>query len=100
MGYNMKISIDEIQKITLLLLSKLKESKGNEIEINSDFYWDIDDNELYNPYEEPKDITLGQLSDDLEEIQRLINSDDAFAYDLRRLSNILKVLSIENLSAF
>jgi len=100
MDSNMKINIDEIQKITSLLLSKLKESKGNEIEIGNDFYWDISDYELYNPYEEPKNITLGQLSDDLEEIQRLIKSDDAIMYDLKRLSGILKVLSIENQAAF
>lgn len=96
----MKISIDEIQKITSLLLSRLKESRGNEIEITNDYYWDISDEELYNPYEEPKNITLGQLSDDIEEIQRLINSDDAIMYDLKRLSVIFKAISIENQTAF
>lgn len=96
----MKISIDEIQKITSLLLSRLKESRGNEIEITNDYYWDISDEELYNPYEEPKNITLGQLSYDIEEIQRLINSDDAIMYDLKRLSVIFKAISIENQTAF
>jgi hypothetical protein len=96
----MKVNIDEIQKIISLLLSKLKESKGNEIEISNDYYWDISQDELYSPYEEPKNVTLGQLSDDLEEVQRLIKSDDAIMYDLKRLSNILKVLSIENQTAF
>jgi hypothetical protein len=96
----MKVNIDEIQKITSLLLSKLKESKGSEIEISNDYYWDISQDELYSPYEEPKNITLGQLSDDLEEVQRLAKSDDAIMYDLKRLSNILKVLSIENQTAF
>ncbi len=96
----MKVSIDEIQKITTLLLSKLKESKGNEIEFNNDYYWDISENELYNPYEEPKNITLGQLSDDLDEVQRLNKFDDAIVYDLKRISGILKALSIENPTAF
>lgn len=96
----MKISIDEIQKITSLLLSRLKESRGNEIDITNDYYWDISDEELYNPYEEPKNITLGQLSDDIEEIQRLIKSDDAIMYDLKRLSVIFKAISIENQTAF
>lgn len=96
----MKVKIDEIQKIISLLLSKLKESKGNEIEISNDYYWDISQDELYNPYEEPKNFTLGQLSDDFEEVQRLAKSDDAIIHDLKRLSNILKVLSIENPTAF
>jgi hypothetical protein len=100
MDNNMKVNIDDIEKITSLLLSKLKESKGNEIEINNDFYWDISEDQLYSPYEEPKNITLGQLSDDLEEVQRLAKSDDAIIYDLKRVSQILKVLSIENPTAF
>lgn len=100
MENKIRISIDEIQNITCLLLSKLKESKGNEIEIDNEYYWDISEEELYCPYEEPKDITLGQISDDLIEIQRLNNFDSAIVYDLKRLSNILKVLSIENQTAF
>lgn len=100
MDSNMKVNIDEIQKITSLLLLKLKEIKGNDIEIRNDYYWDISDEELYRLYESPKNITLGQLSDDLEELQRLNRSDDAIIYDLRRLSGIFKVLSIENPTAF
>ena len=96
----MKASIDEIEKITLILLSKLRESKGNLIEVNHDFYWDISVNELYNPYEEPKNITLGQLSDDLNEIQRLTKSDDATPYDLKRLASIINALGVENLAVF
>jgi hypothetical protein len=96
----MKVNIKEIEIVALLLLSKLRESKGNEIELTNDYYWDISIEELYNPYEEPSNITLGQLSDDIEEIQRLNKSDDAIAYDLKRLAAILKALSIENQTAF
>ena len=97
----MKVNVNELKKITYLLLSKLKESKGDEIELSNDFYWEISDEELYNPYEEPKSITLGQLSHDLIEIQRLSKSDDdAIVYDLKRLSSIFKALSIENPTVF
>jgi hypothetical protein len=96
----MKVNIEEIEKVVLLLLLKLRESKGNEIELNNDFYWEISDEELYNPYSEPKNITLGQLTNDLDEIQRLNKFDDAIVYDLKRISSILKVLSIENQTAF
>lgn len=96
----MKVNIDELEKITLLLLSKLRESIGNSVELNNDFYWDISADELYNPYNEPKSITLGQLIDDLEEIIRLRKSDDAIPYDLKRLASILKALSLEHQTSF
>jgi len=97
----MTIKIDELQKIIILLLSKLKDSKGNEVEIDSDFYWDISMNEIYNPYQDPKNITLGQLSSDLEEIYRLVEKkEDAIPYDLKRIAAIIKAISIENQTSF
>ena len=96
----MRINIDKLQWITSFLLLKLKEEKGNEIELQNDFYWDISEKELYNPYENPQNISLGQLSDDLHEVNRLLKSDDAITYDLKRISNIIKALSIENPMAF
>lgn len=97
----MLININEIERITSLLLSKFREIKGDEVELNNDYYWDISDDELYNPYEIPKNITLGQLSFDLESIQRLkITNSDAISYDLIKVASILKALSIENSTAF
>ncbi len=97
----MKVKIDEIQEIVTRLLSNLKEQKGNEIELENDFYWDISSDEVYKPYDDPKTISLGQLSDDLTEIDRLFKSkDEAIPYDLKRIAEILKALSIENPVAF
>lgn len=96
----MRIKIDELQSITIHLLSKLKESIGNEMELNSDYFWEISNDELYDPYKEPKDFSLGQLSHNLEELKRLSKSDDAISYDLKRLSDILKAVSIEHPTAF
>lgn len=97
----MKVNIDELQQITSYLLSRLKEQKGNVIELENDFYWDISSEELYKPYDDPQNILLGQLSDDLTEVNRLSKSKDvAIPYDLKRIAEILKALSIENSVAF
>lgn len=90
-----KVKINEIQEITNLIFEKLKASKGNEIEINYDFYWDIDSEEIYDPYKEPSNLTLGQLSDEIMEIQNSIKTKDLIYYDLKRISAILRVLSIQ-----
>ncbi len=96
----MEINIDELIKITTLLLLKLKESKGNKFEMEHDYYWHISEEEIYDPYKVPKVECLGQISDELQEISRLLKSDDAIPHDLMRVSEILKCLSIENPIAF
>ncbi len=95
----MRININELNDAINLLIIKLKESKGNTIEMRHDFYWDISSKEIYNPYEMPKDISIGQLSDDLNEILDMKNR-GAVPYDLKRIANILIALSIENPVAF
>lgn len=77
----MKVNIFEIEKVISILLEKLRRTKGNEIELKNDFYWDI-------------------ASDDLEELKRLNNTDGEISYDLKIISSILTALSIENPTAF
>jgi hypothetical protein len=96
----MQVDLNEVEKIALLLISKLKESKGEVVDLENDFYWDIPKEEIYNPYKAPKELTLGQLSDDLAELQRDSIEIDATPYDLKRLSEILKAISTEYSIAF
>jgi hypothetical protein len=96
----MKINISEIQNITTILLTKLSVSKGNEIELENDFYWDISTTEIFNPYAPPKDISLGQLSDDIDAIKSGLKEDSVIPYDIKRLGYILIALSAENSTAF
>ena len=96
----MKINVSEIESITIRLLDMLKQSKGELLEFSNDYYWDILDNELFNPYKDPTNITLGQLSDELTELDKVKNLNNATIYDLKRLGIIFRALSYENPTAF
>lgn len=96
----MIVNIKDLEKVIFILLSKLKEVKGNEIELKNDYYWEIVSDELFNPYEEPTNITLGQLTDDLERMKKLLDNNNPVVYDLKLISIIFKALSIENETAF
>lgn len=91
----MAINIEELKQITLRVLSEIQSCRGNEIELVEDYYWDIPRAARYNPYEEPKQLSLGQLSFDEEEVKRLLRTDDAVAYDLKRIAAIFYALSID-----
>ena len=92
----MTIKIKNLELITLYLFSKLKKNIGDEIEIKTDYYWDIHDDSIFNPYEEPEELTLGQLSDDIEELEKYHIKDMATSYDMKRLSSIFRALSKES----
>ena len=68
--------------------------------MKNDYYWHISQEEIYNSSQDLTDLTLGQLSDDLTEIKRVLIDDCIIPYDLQKVSEILKALSIENEIAF
>jgi hypothetical protein len=88
----MHIDLALLQKITNTVFEQLKEKEGNHSTIIRDYYWDIEPKKLYNPYEIPSDFTLGQLSDDWQTLQDNFKEADFVDYDLKRVSNLLKVL--------
>jgi hypothetical protein len=91
---NMTINLNDLKQIVDMVFSSLNQSNELNIEVNADFYWDIPDEELYNPYKNPDNLTLGQLSFDLEELNRLLQKDEVITHDLKRLSTVLRFLSI------
>lgn len=95
------VNITDLENITLSLLGKLKQAKGNNIELTYDFYWEINRKDIFDPYSLPEDITLGQISEDWSRLNQLVQNDnDSVIHDLERVAIILKALSIEFPIAF
>lgn len=90
----LQVQVSEIEKALARLLETLREREGEVVELSeADYYWAIAPEEMYAPYKKPETCTLGQLSDDLEEIGR-IAKDQAppVALDLVKLSAILAAI--------
>ena len=94
----MKININDLKKISELLLDYIKKNNSDYVEIKHDYYWFLDKEELYNPYDKPNqsELTLGQLSTDWENLEKILRSeDDPVGYALVWLSSILRYLGDE-----
>ena len=87
----MKVSTDELRSAALVLLRHLDESGQKEFEIAEDFYWDVPAEKRYSPYDEPKELTIGQLSDDWSEVARMAGGNrEPVAYGLVWLAAVLR----------
>jgi len=91
----MQINAADLKILIQRLSDNIGENLPDNIDIDAeDFYWEIPENDLYNPMEEPSTFTLGQLSDDWEELQRLKEGEVIpVSHDLKRLSAILQIIS-------
>lgn len=87
----MKVCIAELREVANLLFDHLERSGHAEIELESDYYWSIPTEQLYSVYEEPTDLTIGQLSDDQRELANIrAGAKPPLAYALVWLSSLLR----------
>ena len=97
----MRISNSDLKSIFSLLLKSLEAYYREGIDIDVDYYWDIDFKELYDPYNEPKNITIGQLDEDWGNLLKLLdNRHDVISHDFKLFSNIIRAVSYSSKSKF
>ena len=93
----MKIQTSEIRAIVETLCQYLEETKRHEIETEQDYYWQIPRSDLYDPTKDPTDFTLGQLTDDWSELQRIAkDTSPPIGFAFVWLSSILRIIGEEN----
>lgn len=87
----MKISINELRRITARLYDDLESQGLEEIELTDDYYWVIPADQLYNPNADPTDLGLDQLSDNWEWLSNVrTNETDPIPHHLVWLGAILR----------
>jgi hypothetical protein len=67
----MRIEISELRRIANLLLDHVQSLGADTIEVEHDYYWEIHAKELYDPYRDPSDLGMGQLTEDWKELTRI-----------------------------
>ena len=90
----MDINKKDLLQLIEHLKVELDEWFDEEIKLDDDYYWEIDENEIYQFAKDPNNFVMGQLTEDWSELLRLKNPDEVpIKYDLLRLSVILRYLS-------
>lgn len=94
---NLIVSLEDIEKAVQLLLRHLKEQQITHAEIPEDYYWDIPDEDRYEPAKTPTDLSLGQLSEDWERVQQILKGDaPPVGYALVWVASLLRKIGSSN----
>ncbi len=89
----MKVNIRELKCGFEKVLNNLLENEIEEVEIEVDYYWNIDELEKYDVEKDPKSLDIGQLSDDYIELQKIISGEvEPLPYSLKWLSSLARII--------
>lgn len=90
----MRIDISALRKAVDMILSEIENEGIREVDLSKDYYWSIPADQRYDPYNSPKELTLGQLSEDWKETLRIVNeSQPPAAYQLEWVSALLRYVA-------
>lgn len=68
----MEVTVEQLRAAAQALFSHLEDKGVSSVPIAADYYWDVPAAIRYDRYQEPTQHTLGQLSDDLSELKRMV----------------------------
>jgi len=72
MPERIRVPVDLLRRASELLLNHLESVEGDAIMLDKDYYWTVAQEQLYDAYNEPSTFTVGQLSECLENLERLV----------------------------
>lgn len=79
-----------------VLIQHLQERKAS-VEITDDYYWEIDEQQLYDPTKNPSAFGMGQPSEDWQRLSRIMSgAEPPIGYGLVWLASILRAVGQKN----
>lgn len=89
----MEVILDDLQEIFEVLLQNIREKGVESVFLDIDYYWNVPQDQIYDPYNKPDELDLGQLSDDWQELKRVIQAKkEPLGYHLVWLAAILRAI--------
>ena len=92
----MKIDVSVLKEVVNIVLNRYIDNNGKWLETEQDNFWFIDMEQAVNLKKEPSSLCVGSLEEDYIALQEILaNQRIANILDLDRISDLLKIISLE-----
>ncbi|MFE9566304.1 hypothetical protein ACFYM0_34950 [Streptomyces sp. NPDC006487] len=89
----LQIPLDQLRAAFELALQHIEASAGSAVALEHDYFWSVPGDELYDVPNEPKTITIGQLSESWKHLEDLLaDPNRAVGHHLVWLADVLRAI--------
>ncbi|MEU3756318.1 hypothetical protein AB0H17_26725 [Streptomyces olivoreticuli] len=89
----LRIPLDQLRQAFEAALRHVEASAGHTVALEEDYFWSVPGDELYDVLNEPKSLTIGQLSESWQHLEDLLaDQDRALGYHLVWLADIIRAI--------
>lgn len=90
---HLTIQTHDLRRFAALLFDHLEEAQGCDLHLVHDYFWSIPSDELHDVTRPPDNLTIGQVSESLANLARLLSEPDtAVSYGLVWLADVLRTV--------
>jgi hypothetical protein len=89
------VDLAELRAAVSILLDHLSDIEGTEVALEHDLFWSVATPAIFDVYERPEDLSIGQLSESWENLRRMAENDRPLAYGLVWLGDLLRAIGME-----
>ncbi|MDX3770705.1 hypothetical protein OG963_02705 [Streptomyces sp. NBC_01707] len=89
----LQIPLDRLRNAFELALQHIEASAGSAVALEHDYFWSVPGDELYDVANEPRTITIGQLSESWQHLEDLLSDPNrAVDHHLVWLADVLRAI--------
>ncbi len=92
----MEINLEKLRNIVNLIFDHISSDAGvDKVLLDKDFYWDIDDEKLYDMSSQPDSLDVGQLYDDWGFLKNIKCKEEAVALMFIHVAPLLRHIGLK-----
>ncbi|MFE3182776.1 hypothetical protein ACFXKR_18170 [Streptomyces violascens] len=89
----LQIPIDQLRRVVDAVLRHVEASAGPTVTFNEDYFWSVPNDSLRDVFNEPGDLTIGQLSESWQHLEGLLaHQDQAVGHHLVWLADVIRAI--------
>lgn len=89
----MQVDLSLLEKTIMTIFTEMRQRGIDNIPLDKDFYWNVPSSFIYNIYNEPEQLDIGQLEDDYKTLKYAHETNKLIGYHLKNISAITRFLS-------
>jgi hypothetical protein len=90
---NLRVELELLERLCRRIITTMSQAGITYVDLDRDYYWNIPTEEVYDPYNDPNQLDIGQLSDDWAELLAILNEErEPLPYALVWLATIMRAV--------
>lgn len=93
---SVRVPVDQLRQVFELLVAHVVKDAETDFPVSQDYFWSIPSPERYDVYNEPSELTIGQVSESWANLQSMLEDDSkTLGYGLVWLADVLRAIGDE-----